>query len=144
MDAARRHGEKGRGPAAVNSAYDRVVAPMMTLRTAPDRGRGFLVTCLANSDPSVVMWAASYLLPQRRAIKALKLAADGLVTLVAWTGSHLLPENQAIKALRRVARWDTGLVGLDAEMTLREWRAGRLEFGYAQITLNELLARTDV
>jgi hypothetical protein len=87
------------------------------------------------------MWAASYLLPERRAIKALKIAADGLVTFVAWAGSDVLPAKRAINALRRVARSDSGFVGLDAEMTLKEWRGERLEVAYAQITLNELLER---
>jgi hypothetical protein len=86
-----------------------------------------LLTCLAHSDPSVVAWAASFALPERRTVRALRAAALSLVTFVAWAASYLVLDRRAVRALQRVARDDPEFVGLGAETTLEEWRAGRLE-----------------
>jgi hypothetical protein len=102
IEAAKQHGfntEVG-NPAATNRAYDKTIAAVKQLRALPDKGRRFLSACLADDDPFVVMAAAFFLLP--------------------------LSEAEAIGALKRVARTDTGLLGLDAEVALEEWRAGRL------------------
>lgn len=86
--------------AATKPEYDRIVGALRALRKSPDQGESFLLSCLADPDPSVVTWAALYLLPYR--------------------------EREAMQALDRVAHGDAGLVGLGAETTLAEWRAGRL------------------
>ena len=102
LRAARLHGfhTVNGWPRQTNAAYERAVAARNVLRTLPDRGQRFLLGCLADSDLSVVSWAAFYLLPYR--------------------------ERAAVRALKRVALSDTFLIGLGAETTLEEWRAGRL------------------
>ena len=102
LKAARLHGFHmvNGWPRQTNAAYDSVVAAREVLRSAPDGGQRFLIGCLADSDPSVVTWAALYLLPTR--------------------------EGAAVRALKRVARSDAFHIGFDAEMTLEEWQAGRL------------------
>jgi hypothetical protein len=103
IESARQHGfytHEG-NPRATNKAHDRVVAAREGLRARPDKGRQFLSACLADDDPAVATWAAFYLLPFRDA--------------------------EAIETLERVARSDVGPVAFDAEMTLKEWRAGRLK-----------------
>ena len=127
IEAARRHGDMSRGAAAVNREYDKVIAALAELRSRSDRGRAFLLTCLAHSDPSVVAWAASFLLPKRPAVKAVRRAASGLVTAVAWAASYIVPDRRAVRALEQVAQDNFDLIGLGAETTLKEWRAGRLE-----------------
>jgi hypothetical protein len=127
IEAAQRHGDMSRGVAAVNREHDKVIAALTELRTRPDRGRAFLLTCLAHSDPSVVGWAASFALPKRRTVRAVRAAALGLVTFVAWATSYLVLDRRAVRALQRLARDNSEFVGLDAETTLEEWRAGRLE-----------------
>jgi hypothetical protein len=72
-------------PRQTNAAYNRAVAARNVLRALPDQGQRFLLGCLADSDPSVVTWAAFYLLPVRRA--------------------------EAVRALKRVAWNDAGLIG---------------------------------
>ena len=76
------------------------MAAREALRSLPDSGQQFLRSCLADNDPSVVSWAAFYLLPFKEA--------------------------EAVKALERVAKGDTRLIAFNAEITLDEWRAGRL------------------
>lgn len=85
---------------ATKPEYDKVVRALRALRRLPDRGQDFLLGCLTDPDPSVVTWAALYLLPHR--------------------------EDEAVQALTRVAHSDAGLIGLGAETTLKEWRSGRL------------------
>ncbi len=85
-------------PAATGLAYDKAAAALRMLRTLPDRGQSFLFACLEDPDPSVVSWAAS----------------------------SLLPNSEAIKALERIARGDD-FVAFDAGMILEEWRAGRFK-----------------
>jgi hypothetical protein len=99
LEAARRHGlyTRDRDFLATNVEQDKKIAALKALRTRPDRGQSFLLTCLADSDPSVVTAAAS----------------------------HLLPDKRAVEALERVARGGTDFVAFDAEGILEEWRAGR-------------------
>jgi hypothetical protein len=85
-------------PAATGPAYDKTAAALKNLRTLPDRGNRFLLSCLQDPDTSVVSWAAS----------------------------ALLPNKEAIKALRRVARGND-FIAFDAGMILEEWRAGRFK-----------------
>jgi hypothetical protein len=103
VEAAQEH---GRGiiegePRITNRAYDRVVSAIRDLRKTPDRGEGFLLGLLDKEDLSVVRAAATYLLPLR--------------------------EVEAAQALDRVAKDGLPLIAFGAEMTLEEWRAGRLK-----------------
>jgi hypothetical protein len=102
VEAARQYGLQMSNHqfAATKHEYDKIVGALRALRQSPDQGESFLLTCLSDPDPSVVTWAALYLLPYR--------------------------EHEAVQALSRVAHGDAGLVGLGAETTLAEWRAGRL------------------
>lgn len=87
-------------PKKTNRAYDRVVSAVKELRKNSDRGEAFLVGLLDGEDCSVVRAAATYLLPLR--------------------------EMEAVQALERVAKDGLPLIAFGAEMTLKEWRAGRL------------------
>jgi hypothetical protein len=99
LEAAKLHGRLMReDPAATGVAYDKAAAARTALRTLPDRGQHFLLACLADSDASVVKWAAASLLPDKRAVEALKRVALG-----------------------------NDFVAFDAEMILEEWRAGRFK-----------------
>jgi hypothetical protein len=101
VEAARLHGlHRNEGdPGPTNAAYDKAIAAVRALQTLPDRGHRFLRACLEHPDPSVVLWAAFYLLPHSEAA--------------------------ALDALERVSR-GVDRVAFDAETALREWRAGRL------------------
>jgi hypothetical protein len=100
LEAVRLHGSytRDRNFPATNPAYDRAAKALRAVRSQPDRGERFLLACLADPDPSVVAWAASSLLPDKRAIEALKHVACG-----------------------------DDFVAFDAEMILEEWRAGRFK-----------------
>jgi len=103
VEGAREHGlytVEGDAP-ATNRAYKKLSLALKELREMPDRGEGFLAGLIQNEDLSVVTWAALYLLPSR-------------------------PE-EAVQALQRVAGEGKSLIAFDAEMTLKEWRAGRLK-----------------
>jgi hypothetical protein len=101
VEAARLHGlHRNEGdPVPTNAAYDKAIAALRALQTLPDRGQSFLLECLDDPDPSVVLWAAYYSLPHN--------------------------ETAAVDALERVAR-GVDRVAFDAETALQEWRAGRL------------------
>lgn len=103
VEAARLHGlcRNEGDPVATNAAYDKVIAVLKVLQTLNDRGQRILLACLDNSDASVVLWAAFYLLPHAEAA--------------------------AVEALERVAQ-GVDRVAFDAETALQEWRAGRLTF----------------
>ena len=103
VEAAKEHGQgiiEG-DPKITNRAYDRVVSAVKDLRQAPDRGELFLTGLLDKEDLSVVRAAATYLLPLR--------------------------EVEAVQALERVAKDGLPLIAFGAEMTLKEWHAGRLK-----------------
>jgi len=103
VNAASRHGaETLEGDAAaVNKAYSELVRALSALRESPDKGVEFLSGLLSSEDLSVVTWAALHLLPFK--------GADAEV------------------ALERVSRSGLRLISFGAEVTLREWRAGRLK-----------------
>jgi hypothetical protein len=103
IDAARKHGLATRegDPSVANRAHDDLVTALQELRRTPDRGVAFLSDQLSNADASVVTWAALYLLPSK--------------------------EKEASEALQRVAAQGLPRVSFGADMTLQEWRAGRLE-----------------
>jgi len=97
---ARAHGNQG-DPELVNKAYADLHRALLDLRKGPDAGVAFLFGLLNDDDLSVATWAALYLLPHR--------------------------EDAAKAALRRVARIGVRLLAFNAEITLEEWNAGRLE-----------------
>jgi hypothetical protein len=102
IEAARQHGigtEEGNSKAA-NKAYFSLIEALRGLRALPDKGASFLEGLLSNSNPSVVTWAALYLLPYN--------------------------ENMARTALNSVVDLGLRLISFDARMTLKEWDAGRL------------------
>ena len=102
VEAAQSHGlhRNAGDPGPTNAAYDKAIAALRALQTLPDRGQRFLLACLENPNPSVVLWAAFYLLPQSEA--------------------------EALDALKRVSS-GVDRVAFDAETALEEWRAGRLK-----------------
>jgi Domain of unknown function (DUF2019) len=86
---------------ATNKAYEQLISALRELRKESDKGERFLLELLENDDLSVVTWSALYLLPLREA--------------------------DATAALERVAKSGVPRIGFSAEMTLKEWRAGRLK-----------------
>lgn len=102
FNAAIRHGEyivTGEAREA-NLAYDDIAKSMKEIRMSQDSGATFLSSLLSETNPSVVKWAAFYLLPY--------------------------DEPNAVAALSRVADGDFPRISFGARMTLEEWRAGRL------------------
>ncbi len=102
-EAATSHGEKTSAGdyKKTNKAYDRMIAAVRAMRQLPDRGQAILESLLTDPDASVRSGAACYLLP--------------------------LNERAAIPILEEVANSKNPLISLDAEMVLKEWRAGRLK-----------------
>ncbi|MBC6981385.1 hypothetical protein [Caulobacter sp. 17J80-11] len=103
VQAARQHGQFVREGDATgsNAAYSQLSSALPKLRAEPDAGASFLMDLLSESDPSVVTWAALYLLP--------------------------FDERASIAALEKVAESGIPRLALNAAMTLKEWRAGRLK-----------------
>jgi hypothetical protein len=102
LQSARQHGVstlKG-DTKSTNNAYASLVAALQELRSSSDKGVKFLHGLLSNSDPSVAIWAALFLLP--------------------------FDERSATEALARVADSGVPRFAFDARVTLQEWRAGRL------------------
>jgi hypothetical protein len=103
VTSAREHGAatlKG-DSAATNRAYYNLIQALRGLRGSRDRGVLFLTSLLNDADPAVVAWAATHLLPFK--------------------------EKEACLALEEIAKRGIRLISLDAEMTLEEWRSGRLK-----------------
>lgn len=94
-------GTLGGNAQSTNRAHDRVIKALQLLRLYPDQGREALSELAKDSNNSVRAWAATYLLP--------------------------LDQERAITVLEDVARNDESIIGLDAEIVLREWKAGRLK-----------------
>lgn len=84
-----------------NQAYASMVAALRELRQTPDKGVTFLRKVAVDDDLGVAAWAALYLLPY--------------------------DESRAIEVLERIASSGIPRLGLNARMTLGEWRAGRLK-----------------
>ena len=103
IEGARQHGEgtiEGDAPVA-NRAYKKLIIDLREMRQAPDRGEAFLVSQLGSENPSIVTWSALHLLPYR--------------------------QGEAVLALEKVVETGPPLIAFGAEMTLKEWRAGRLK-----------------
>lgn len=88
-----------------NRWFDRLSKARRQLRLEPDRGRAALLKMLKDDSPWVRMYAATDLLGTDQ--------TDAVETL----------ENIMNDATLR----GRGFIRVDAEMVLREWRAGRLE-----------------
>lgn len=88
-------------PRETNRAYDNVIVALRELRQTNDKGVSFLLGRLQDEDLSVVSWSALCLLPFR--------------------------ESEAVAALEKVALSGQRHTGFAADMTLKEWRAGRLK-----------------
>ncbi|RKG83040.1 DUF2019 domain-containing protein [Corallococcus sp. CA049B] len=102
--AAELHGQasvEGRHRSA-NTQYARLTATWRELRTRGEAGRSALTGLLQDSNPRVRLWAASH----------------------ALEFTPMLAEAE----LERLSQGPAGVVRLDAEMTLSEWRAGNLKF----------------
>ncbi|WP_375754550.1 DUF2019 domain-containing protein [Corallococcus exercitus] len=87
---------------AANAQYDKLNAAGRELRTRGEDGRSALTGLLQDSNPRVRLWAASH---------ALEFAP-------------VLAEAER----ERLSQGPAGVVRLDAEMTLSEWRSGNLKF----------------
>ena len=85
-----------------NAQYKRIVAVWKELRSRGEAGRAALVRLMGSSNPHVRAWAASHVLE--------------------------FDPRSAEAELERLANGPPSIVRLDAEMTLKEWRAGNLRF----------------
>ena len=85
-----------------NAQYKNLTAAWRELRNRGEDGRAALTVLLQDSNPHVRLWAASHVL-------------------------EFAPMD-AEAELERLAHGPPSVVRLDAEMTLREWRAGNLKF----------------
>ena len=85
-----------------NRAHARLMAVLKKLRAQDDHGTASLISLADHPNRSVRCWAATHLLP--------------------------LNEGVATEWLRQLGD-ERDLVGLAAERTLQEWRAGRLNPG---------------
>jgi hypothetical protein len=85
-----------------NEAFDRLMRAAKQIRLAHhDGGKSFFTSLLTHDMPHVVKAAASNLIP--------------------------LDPQLARKTYEKLAKGPPGEVRLDAEMTLKEWKAGRLD-----------------
>jgi hypothetical protein len=104
VEAARIHGAAtlAGDSARANAAHDEVAEIYRGFRARGREDQRRLLVLLDHPDPSVVAWAGAH---------ALEFApAEGEPALVA------------------LAQQDRGVLGFTSEMTLEEWRAGRLQF----------------
>lgn len=101
--AAERHGKStDRGDSkSANRAHDQIMEVLHELRAMPDRGEAVLLDLANHQSDWVRVWASTHLLP--------------------------LAEAQALTTLEKLATTATGFVGFNAEMVLKEWRAGHLK-----------------
>ena len=104
VDSAIRHHELliSGDPKGSNKAHDHLIAAARKLRVREDRGLAFLTHLLGHENESVRLWAACHRLP--------------------------LDEKMALKNLAELAsRASAWQLQTDAEMTMTEWLAGRLD-----------------
>lgn len=102
-DAAKLHGEltESGDPKVANKAAKLVIAVYAELRRRGARAQAALLPLLADPAPGVRLWSASH---------ALEFSpGDGEAVLTQLSSGGQL-------------------IGFNAEMTLKEWRAGRLAF----------------
>lgn len=103
-EAAALHGQASREGAhrVANAQYKRIVTVWKELRSRGEAGQAALAQLMGSSNPHVRSWAASHVL-------------------------EFAPRS-AEAELERLANGPPSIVRLDAEMTLKEWRAGNLKF----------------
>jgi hypothetical protein len=85
-----------------NAQYKRIAAVWKELRSRGEAGRAVLVQLIGSNDPHVRCWAASHVL-------------------------EFDPQAAEVE-LERLASGPPSIVRLDAEIALKEWRAGNLKF----------------
>jgi hypothetical protein len=103
-EAAALHGQASKEGAhrTANAQYKRIITTWKELRSRGEAGREALVQSMGSSNPHVRSWAASHVLE--------------------------FDPRSAEAELERLANGPPSIVRLDAEMTLKEWRAGNLKF----------------
>jgi HEAT repeat protein len=103
-EAAALHGQASREGShrVANAQHKRILAVWKELRERGETGRVALVRLMGSSNPHVRAWAASHVLE--------------------------FDPRSAEAELERLANGPPSIVRLDAEMTLKEWRAGHLKF----------------
>ena len=82
---------------AANTQYKRIIALWKELKDRGSEGQAALLALMANSHPHVRVWAAAHVLE--------------------------FHPGQAEAELERLANGPPSMIRLDAEMTLRQWRA---------------------
>ena len=98
---AQGHGDGSRSGdfRTTNRNHDKLVALLPELRAIGDRGEEILRRLMTDPSDAVAGWAATHSLP--------------------------IAEKDALSTLRAIAR-KGGIIGLDAEMVIKEWKGGRL------------------
>ena len=84
-----------------NQSYSDIIRHLSNLRKQEDDGEASLFSLSKSENRSVACWASTHLLTTNEA--------------------------EAILRLEELTEIDSGPVGFDAEMVLKEWRAGRLK-----------------
>ena len=82
-----------------NRNYDKLAMLLSKLRATHDKGEGILLRLMKDRSDAVSMWAATQSLP--------------------------IAEKEALATLEAVVARG-GIIGLDAEMVIKEWKSGRL------------------
>lgn len=89
-------------PKGSNRQHDRLIKAIRQIRKQSDQGRVFLSDLLEHENDSVRLWAACHLLT--------------------------IDEKKAVETLKKIAaKTATWQLQTDAEMTISEWKAGRLD-----------------
>lgn len=87
---------------AANTQHKRIMALWKELKDRGNEGQAALLALMASSHPHVRVWAAAHVLE--------------------------FHPRQAEAELERLANGPPSMIRLDAEMTLKQWRAGKLSF----------------
>ena len=104
IDAAILHHEKllSGDPKESNRQHDRLINAIRQIRGQSDQGKSFLSGLLEHENDSVRLWAACHLLT--------------------------IDEKKAVESIKKIAtKASSWQLRTDAEMTLSEWKAGRLD-----------------
>ena len=88
-------------PKSANEEYRKMMLALKDIRKTPDRGLDFLTRLAKEEGDDVACVAAAHLLP--------------------------LDEKLAIRTLKKIAKKGTGENSFEAEMVLKEWKAGRMK-----------------
>ena len=82
-----------------NRSYDKLAGLLPKLRSSHDQGKEILYRLMKDPSDAVSMWAATHSLP--------------------------IAEEDALAILEAIAKRG-GIIGFNAEMVIKEWKAGRL------------------